>query len=224
VHRDAGGVVGDGPIRKVIYVSSGARRSPPALLRGDDESPVKTGPHLRKRLVRGTGIEPATSSVSGKRSPAELTAPGQRIWRWRRESNPCARLCRPLPHHSATPPRGFDTSYNPRADDGIRTRDPHLGKVMRYQLRYIRAQRTRSSPGAKHDDSPNERACTTSSATSGAPLSATPQRVLPRRPYMLIFDVVRLLAPVPWLSGRASASHAEGRWFDPSRDHKHSCR
>ena len=27
-----------------------------------------------------------------------------------------------------------------RADDGIRTRDPHLGKVMRYQLRYIRAR------------------------------------------------------------------------------------
>ena len=26
----------------------------------------------------------------------------------------------------------------PRADDGIRTRDPHLGKMMRYQLRYIR--------------------------------------------------------------------------------------
>ena len=25
-----------------------------------------------------------------------------------------------------------------RADDGIRTRDPHLGKVMRYQLRHIR--------------------------------------------------------------------------------------
>jgi hypothetical protein len=29
-----------------------------------------------------------------------------------------------------TPPEG--------ADDGTRTRDPHLGKVMRYQLRYIR--------------------------------------------------------------------------------------
>jgi hypothetical protein len=28
------------------------------------------------------------------------------------------------------------------------------------------------------------------------------------------------LGAVPWLSGRASASHAEGRWFDPSRDHK----
>ena len=28
-----------------------------------------------------------------------------------------------------------------RADDGIRTRDPHLGKVMRYQLRYVRVPR-----------------------------------------------------------------------------------
>jgi hypothetical protein len=27
-----------------------------------------------------------------------------------------------------------------RADDGTRTRDPHLGKVMRYQLRYVRAR------------------------------------------------------------------------------------
>ncbi len=30
------------------------------------------------------------------------------------------------------------------ADDGIRTRDPHLGKVMRYQLRYIRTRITAS--------------------------------------------------------------------------------
>ena len=30
------------------------------------------------------------------------------------------------------------TRLTPRADDGIRTRDPHLGKVMRYQLRYVR--------------------------------------------------------------------------------------
>ena len=28
-----------------------------------------------------------------------------------------------------------------RADDETRTRDPHLGKVMRYQLRYIRTVR-----------------------------------------------------------------------------------
>src|SRR5580692_314937 len=171
-----------------------------------------------RTVVRDTGIEPVTSSVSGKRSPAELIAPGKQSWRWRRESNPCARLCRPLPHHSATPPLEL-MRLHLRADDGIRTRDPHLGKVMRYQLRYIRAQRTRSSPGAKHDNSPTQWARTNFLVPSGAPLSAAQQRVLPTRPRVLTFDVIRLLAPVPWLSGRASASHAEGRWFDPSREH-----
>jgi len=41
---------------------------------------------------------------------------------------------------------------------------------MRYQLRYIRAQRTRSSPGAKHDDSPPVRDRTNFSASTRAPL------------------------------------------------------
>ena len=64
--------------------------------------------------------------------------------RWRRDLNPCRRLCRPLPRLSATPPRFWGFLLNKRgpsefrADDGIRTRDPHLGKVMRYQLRHIR--------------------------------------------------------------------------------------
>jgi hypothetical protein len=47
-------------------------------------------------------------------------------------------------------------------------------------------------------------------------------RAMHRVPWIglvLVFDLVRPSAPVPWLSGRASASHAEGRWFDPSRDH-----
>jgi hypothetical protein len=35
-------------------------------------------------------------------------------------------------------PLGHPTVVTSRADDGIRTRDPHLGKVMRYQLRYVR--------------------------------------------------------------------------------------
>jgi hypothetical protein len=79
-----------------------------------------------------------------------------------------------------------------RADDGIRTRDPHLGKVMRYQLRYIRAQRTRSSPGAKHDDSPPERDRTNFSApTVASPLNVG-QHVLREGLRVLIFDVVRL--------------------------------
>jgi hypothetical protein len=39
----------------------------------------------------------------------------------------------PLGHSTvAVPLEGF------RADDETRTRDPHLGKVMRYQLRYVR--------------------------------------------------------------------------------------
>ena len=49
----------------------------------------------------------------------------------------------PLGHSTVTGPRAF------RADDGIRTRDPHLGKVMRYQLRYIRAPRTTSRPSRR---------------------------------------------------------------------------
>ena len=55
--------------------------------------------------------------------------------RWRRDSNPCIRLCRPLPRLSATPPWVTASRYQKavtRADDEIRTRDPHLGKVMRY--------------------------------------------------------------------------------------------
>ena len=32
------------------------------------------------------------------------------------------------------------------AEDGIRTRDPQLGKLMLYQLSYFRAQRAQSNP------------------------------------------------------------------------------
>ena len=72
----------------------------------------------------------------------EVVAP-----RWRRDSNPRRRLCRPLPNHSATPPgtrsledkvSGLDQGRKLRADDGSRTRDPHHGKVMLYQLSYVR--------------------------------------------------------------------------------------
>src|SRR5579875_1297128 len=50
----------------------------------------------------------------------------------------------PCLSHSATPPGGLITSgpATPsgrlRADDGTRTRDPHLGKVMLYQLSHVR--------------------------------------------------------------------------------------
>jgi hypothetical protein len=117
-----------------------------------------------------------------------------------------------------------------RADDGIRTRDPHLGKVMRYQLRYIRASRTRC------------RHVRTETIVHPSMATQIPLRSLSgfrssfevadraaysgrnRRPcYCSTSFARRLLVgrAVPWLSGRASASHAEGRWFDPSRDHRY---
>ena len=61
-----------------------------------------------------TGIEPVTSSVSGKRATAA----------------PIARNRKP----------GLLGVYleKKRADDEIRTRDIHLGKVVLYQLSYVR--------------------------------------------------------------------------------------
>lgn len=93
---------------------------------------------------------------------------------------------------------------------------------MRYQLRYIRAQQARASPGANVDDSRRERAlqifwCIVFLGIARP--GETHVAHLAAAWLVLVFGVVHLSAPVPWLSGRASASHAEGRWFDPSRDH-----
>ncbi len=101
-------------------------------------------------MVGDTGIEPVTSSVSRKRSPTELITRGGDGNRTRVQgfAGPCL-------NHSATPPEFLGavalrratveaTGVNRcdprflRADDGVRTRDLHLGKVTRYQLRYVR--------------------------------------------------------------------------------------
>ncbi len=45
----------------------------------------------------------------------------------------------PLGHSTSNRLTGLRNAYGVhRADDGIRTRDPNLGKVVRYQLRYVR--------------------------------------------------------------------------------------
>lgn len=145
--------------------------------------------------MRDTGIEPVTSSVSGKRSPAELIAPGKPKagggdGNRTRVHGFAGRCLTTRPLHRWGP-----RHLHLRADDGIRTRDPHLGKVMRYQLRYIRAPRTRSSPGAKHDDSRRERAHTNFlvRAVSQAIVSSRRSRCgRYRRVWLvLVFDVVR---------------------------------
>ena len=57
----------------------------------------------------------------------------------------------PLGHATASP-----RSDPLRADDGIRTRDPHLGKVMRYQLRYVRNARLTGNERIAHGPTPDQ--------------------------------------------------------------------
>ena len=44
----------------------------------------------------------------------------------------------PLGHSTGQNSGGKNLTADLRADDGIRTRDPHLGKVMLYQLSHVR--------------------------------------------------------------------------------------
>jgi hypothetical protein len=99
----------------------------------------ETRPDLLLWLVGDTGIEPVTSSVSRKRAPAapialelaEVETGFEPVY------TALQAVASPLGHSTELAPH--DNLWRPlRADDGIRTRDPHLGKVMRYQLRYVR--------------------------------------------------------------------------------------
>jgi hypothetical protein len=92
--------------------------------------------------VGDTGIEPVTSSVSGKRAPAApIALSGTTHCEVETGFEPVytalQAVASPL-GHSTEPARTKNLWWPLRADDGIRTRDPHLGKVMRYQLRYVR--------------------------------------------------------------------------------------
>ena len=95
------------PTAPAATSASGSGTSTPRSTSADRESrkpPVNRG----FQVVRDTGIEPVTSSVSGKRATAAPIAPKEAVQlsaRWRRDSNPCKRLCRPVPSRSATPPR-----------------------------------------------------------------------------------------------------------------------
>ena len=91
-----------------------------------------------------------TSSVSGKRATAAPIAPVWAIQLWRRGGDGirtrvngfAGRCLAARPRHRVwfDPRVVIPSKRDPRtrADDETRTRDPHLGKVMRYQLRYIR--------------------------------------------------------------------------------------
>ena len=99
-------------------------------------------------VVGDTGIEPVTSSVSGKRATAAPIAPGHCIdpgtahheveMGFEPTYTALQAAASPLGHSTVRHQFLADARGQParsvclRADDGIRTRDPHLGKVMLY--------------------------------------------------------------------------------------------
>ena len=80
-----------------------------------------------------TGFEPVYAALQAAASPlGHSTAAVQRPQPYPR-----------LPHRAGVHSGDAGGPLTQRADDGTRTRDPHLGKVMRYQLRYVRMPRQR---------------------------------------------------------------------------------
>ena len=167
-------------------------------------------------LVGDTGFEPVTSSVSRKRATTAPTAHVQLSGeqpRWVPDLNRCRRICSPLPRLSANPPRGSlhvrarAGARDPlRADDGIRTRDPHLGKVMLYQLSHVRTP-SREAPFRCMDH-------------HSRPIAAAQNRFEGFWDWRLVNPSAKV---VPrrgdWRSGSALRSHRRGHWFDPSIAH-----
>ena len=85
------------------------------------------------------------------RGSSEKNQPERRAWRSRSSSDPCRPGCWTLnsrerqhvyaPSTVPSLPQAGDL-VELGADDGIRTRDPHLGKVMLYQLSHVRVSRS----------------------------------------------------------------------------------
>src|SRR5690625_2891656 len=89
-------------------------------------------------VVGDTGFEPVTSSVSRKRATAAPIARGGYGIRTRVYGFAGRRLASRPTHRVKTSDPVGRCGPRLRADDGTRTRDPHLGKVMLYQLSHIR--------------------------------------------------------------------------------------
>jgi hypothetical protein len=159
-----------------------------------------------------------TSSVSGKRSPAELIALGEKFGggdgNRTRVHGFAGRCLTTRPLH-----RWIDASCTFERMTGFEPATPTLARLC--------ATNCATSACNERDRRPVRRK-TIVHETGRAQISRrvvalgyrTTWHLLATACSVLVFSLVRLSAPVPWLSGRASASHAEGRWFDPSRDHK----
>src|SRR3954465_913721 len=90
-------------------------------------------------LVGDTGIEPVTSSVSGKRATAAPIAHGRVSIEVGTGFDPVYTDLQSVAAPLGQPTAGW--ARDPlRADDEARTRDLNLGKVALYQLSYVRLQ------------------------------------------------------------------------------------
>jgi hypothetical protein len=88
--------------------------------------------------VGDTGIEPVTSSVSGKRATAAPIAQAHSGFEVETGFEPVYTALQAV----ASPLGHSTTEFQPdlfRADDRVRTGDLNLGKVALYQLSYVRA-------------------------------------------------------------------------------------
>ena len=139
------------------------RRAPapvrPSTARGCGEHVLGIPDTRKLRAARGVspamGTPPsrrARSETGGRRSARSLAgdarpdrrATGAALQRRRSESNRRSRICSPLPYHLATAPKEWGADERAphtgfaRAGNRTRTGDPHLGKVVLYQLSYSR--------------------------------------------------------------------------------------
>ena len=166
------------------------------------------GTAWRPVVVRDTGIEPVTSSVSGKRATAAPIARAvlrggdgirTRVYGF------AGRCLASRPLHRSSRATGGPVPRL-RADDGIRTRDPHLGKVMLYQLSHVRTP-SREAPFRCMDH-------------HSRPIAAAQNRFEGFWDWRLVNPSAKV---VPrrgdWRSGSALRSHRRGHWFDPSIAH-----
>ena len=113
--------------------------------RGDDRTPLLRVVYPgRSRNAAPQGFEPQLpESESGVLpvTPWGKAGDGRSDWRRRCALRPLIPTNNPLflvPRRITGPRVNSLSQRNRRADDGDRTRDLHLGKVTRYQLRYIR--------------------------------------------------------------------------------------
>ncbi len=136
-------------------------------------------------LVGDTGIEPVTSSVSGKRATAAPIAQVLTCVEVGTGFEPVytdlQSVASPLGQPTAGGPPGRDPVERPlRADNETRTRDLNLGKVALYQLSYVRLRFPSGDPAGSASGTLADGAA---GAKTGSPAACS--RAVPRGPRCL---------------------------------------